>query len=122
MLLATGIANAEWVLIEGTNIGDTYSSQHTYYYNTEDIERFQDYSRVWIRTVYNSPRRNGVTRAESQVDFKHMSKQTRPYFDKYLDSEGKVVRSGRASKRIFKWWTAKPDSVNLVIWKACSKL
>lgn len=108
--------HAEWVFVED-------NGQNKYYVNTEGVERFSGFNRVWVKIVPPGPTERGWTHSVGQYDFAIDRALNRPYYVRTHKVDGSVETS---SFSIFEendtWLPTAPDEVWYSLWKICSKL
>lgn len=115
VLALLGPARAEWVFVTENNEG------RTYYANTEGIERYPGYIRVWIRADYSEVLVGGIVGDISQWDFATGRASFRPpVYWRFHRVDGSLALRTDAGPK--KWRQIGPGSGPIyAIWEAVHK-
>lgn len=117
-LLLAGPVAAEWVYVStmpaDPDRGDNRNI--TVFYNTNGIEHFEDFTRVWIRTEDDSKFKS-ITKA--QIDLHRKSSKLRFYYVAMLGGDGKV--GYELDKPGTEWHKLFPDDCMFPVWEMFSQ-
>jgi hypothetical protein len=114
ILSFTMSAHAEWVYVCQSADGTRF------YANSEGVERFPGYNRVWTRTVYPEINKFGDAYSTSQKDFDTERASYRVLCKIFYRQDGSVSTSLYGSElKERDWIPAPPDSTIYKLWEMC---
>ncbi len=112
IFLLAGVAQAEWVKIGTDELGASY------FYETQSIERFPDFHRVYVKVKYAKPDKFGDLGYYGHHDFKSGEPLWRVSSQKLFNADGVVETPGFAVAFDPAWFKMSRDDSRWEVWES----